>query len=159
VNRKQIIQCITLSKAFGVFGGAILGTRKLREQILQRSRAFIGSTPLPLPLANAALQSLKILKAQGNKLRKQLNGNADYGKTALKKAGWDLPETSGPIVLLTPNGPAQTRDLKKQLLAAGIFLPFVKYPGGNANGLFRFAISSGHTQTQLNKLIKVLKNF
>ncbi|MGH7953980.1 MAG: aminotransferase class I/II-fold pyridoxal phosphate-dependent enzyme, partial [Limisphaerales bacterium] len=47
VSRRQIIQCVTLSKAFGVFGGVILGMRDLREKILSRSRAFIGSTPLP----------------------------------------------------------------------------------------------------------------
>jgi 7-keto-8-aminopelargonate synthetase-like enzyme len=159
VNRNQIIQCITLSKAFGVFGGAILGTKKLREQILQRSRAFIGSTPLPLPLADAALQSLKVLEAQGNQLRKQLNSNANYAKTALRKAGWHLSENPGPIISLNPNGPAQTNNLKKQLLAAGIFPPFIKYPGGSANGFFRFAISSGHSRAQLDKLINVLKNF
>ena len=37
VSRRQIIQCITLSKAFGVYGGAILGTRELRGKILERS--------------------------------------------------------------------------------------------------------------------------
>ena len=51
VGRSRIIQCVTLSKAFGVYGGAVLGSGTLRGKILSRSRAFIGCTPLPLPLA------------------------------------------------------------------------------------------------------------
>src|ERR1044071_117652 len=49
VSRKRVVQCVTLSKAFGCYGGAILCSRKLREQIVSRSSMFIGSTPLPLP--------------------------------------------------------------------------------------------------------------
>ena len=158
VGRERIVQCVTLSKALGVFGGVILGTRELREKILERSRAFIGSTPLPLPLANAALHSLKILKGQGNALRKKLNHNAVYVKTALRAASVKFPETPGPIIAMFTEKPEQTEALKKRLLAAGIFPPFIRYPGF-AHGWFRFVISSGHSQAQLDKLIKVLEDF
>lgn len=156
-GRERIIQCVTLSKAFGVFGGVILGTRKLREKIVGRSRAFIGSTPLPLPLANAALESLKILNGQGKGLREKLNYNADYLKAALRAAGVRFSETPGPIIALLTEGPQQTEALKKRLLAAGIFPPFVRYPGF-AYGRFRFVISSGHTRAQLDKLAKVFED-
>jgi len=157
VSRKQIIQCVTLSKAFGVFGGAILGAKEMREKIFAHSRAFIGSTPLPLPLANAALRSLKILRTKGKGLRKKLNQNANYVKAALRKAGVELPEASGPVIPLFAKSPLKAALLKKRLLAAGILPPFVKYPGFSS-GYFRFVISSGHSQAQLDKLIKVLKN-
>jgi 8-amino-7-oxononanoate synthase len=159
VNRRQIIQCGTLSKAFGVFGGVILGTRVLRERIFAQSRAFIGSTPLPLPLANAALQSLKILKTRGIHLRKNLNKNADYLKSALRRANVKFAETPGPIVQLLTKDHSEIQALKKQLLSAGIYPPLVKYPGGGADGYFRFAVSSGHSRAQLDKLIEALKDF
>ena len=158
VSRKQIIQCVTLSKAFGVYGGAIFGTRELREKILARSRSFVGNTPFPLPLANAALQSIKILHAKGSGLRHRMNKNADYVKATLRKAGLQIPETPGPIVPIVPQNVAQTEALKKRLLAAGIYPPFLKYPNGHANGYFRFVISSEHSREQLDKLIKVLKS-
>jgi len=158
VNRRQIIQCATLSKAFGVFGGVVLGTRTLREKIFKRSRAFIGSTPLPLPLANAALKSVKILRTQASGLRKKLDGNANYVRGALRQAGVKFAETPGPIVQLLTENPSEIQALKKRLLAAGIYPPLVKYPGGNAQGYFRFVISSGHSRAQLDKLIKVLKD-
>src|ERR1051325_159488 len=55
---KRIIQTTTLSKAFGTYGGAILGTSSLRKRIIEHSKIFLGSTPLPLPLANAAIKSV-----------------------------------------------------------------------------------------------------
>jgi len=41
-------------------------------------------------------------------------------------------------------------------LAAGIYPPFVRYPGGPPQGSFRFVISSEHTPRQLDKLVAVL---
>ena len=154
VSRRRIIQCVTLSKAFGVYGGAILGTRELREKIFARSRAFIGSTPPPLPLANAALQAVKILGAQKS-FRKRLNRNAEFVKAALRKSGVKFPETPGPIVRLEIENKSSIEKLKRELLAAGIYPPFLKYHGA-ADGYFRFVISSEHTRAQLNKLLAVL---
>ncbi len=159
VGRRQIIQCVTLSKAFGVYGGVVLGPRELRKKILGRSRAFIGNTPLPPPLANAALQSVKLLGRHGKQLRLCLNQNATLVKSALRAAGWEIPETPGPIVPLHTRTESGSRALKKQLLAAGIYPPFLKYPGGGARGYFRFVISSGHSRAQLDGLIAALAAF
>lgn len=159
VGRRQIIQCVTLSKAFGAFGGAILGTRQLRSTIFAQSRAFIGSTPLPLPLANAALASLKILKGQGRSLRKKLGDNVKYVRVGLRGTRFEASEVPGPIIPLETRGPAENHAMKQRLLAAGIYPPFLKYPGGKPNGGFRFVISRGHNRAQLDKLIAVLKDF
>lgn len=158
VGRRQVIQCITLSKAFGVYGGAILATPGLRENILCHSRAFIGSTPLPLPLADAGLGSLKIFRSRGGALRRRLFENAGYVKARLEEAGLTIPRTPGPIIPLTTKSEPETRALKKRLLAAGIFPPFLKYPGGNAGGYFRFVISSEHSRSQLDCLVNALKS-
>ncbi|HXC36658.1 MAG TPA: aminotransferase class I/II-fold pyridoxal phosphate-dependent enzyme [Candidatus Acidoferrales bacterium] len=159
VSRRQIVQCITLSKAFGVYGGAILGTPGLRERIFDYSRAFVGSTPVPLPLANAALQSLKILKTRGTRLRRKLNENAAYAKSALWDAGFEIPALPGPIIPIHAQSVHESLALKKHLLAAGIFPPFLKYPGGDANGYFRFVISNQHTRADLDRMVNALKSF
>jgi 7-keto-8-aminopelargonate synthetase-like enzyme len=155
VSRRRVIQCITLSKAFGCYGGAVLCDKRLREQILSRSRMFIGSTPFPLPLANAALAAVKILKKDKG-LRRRLNQNSERVKAALRRADLALPETTAPIIPIELNSAAQGEPLKKRLLAAGIYPPFLKYPGSPPNGYFRFIISSEHTQEQLDILIETL---
>jgi 7-keto-8-aminopelargonate synthetase-like enzyme len=155
VSRRRIIQTVTLSKAFGAYGGAILGSARLRQRILDRSQMFIGGTPVPLPLANAALAGVKTLKANPA-LRRRLHGNAAHVKSSLREAGLALTETPGPIVLMIPRHASETARLQRALLAAEIYPPFLRYPGGPEHGYFRFVISSEHTRPQLDALLKVL---
>jgi 7-keto-8-aminopelargonate synthetase-like enzyme len=156
VRRRQVIQTITLSKAFGVYGGAILGPASLRKRILTRSRMFASSTPLPLPLANAALRSIQLLA--GNKsFQVRLLDNAEYLRNELKAAEVILSEAPGPILALYPKHAKEVPRLRAALLAAGIFPPFIRYPGGPPAGYFRFVISSEHSRLQLMALVQVLK--
>ena len=156
VSRHRIIQCATLSKAFGAYGGVVLASRPLREKILARSRAFVGTTPLPPPLAGAALAALKILRREPAR-RKKLFQNLFHVRTQLRTAGWDVSETPGPIVRLPELEATQVGDLTTRLLAAGMYPPFLKY--GGATGIFRFVIASEHTRAQLDNLIAVLAAF
>jgi 7-keto-8-aminopelargonate synthetase-like enzyme len=153
--RKRVIQCITLSKAFGVYGGAVLGTRTLREKMITRSRMFVGSTPLPLPLANAALTAVRTLKSD-HQLHRRLACNINYVKTTLRRGGFNLPTTPSPIIPLHLSNQQEIAALKRRLLNARIYPPFLKYPGSPVNGYFRFVLSSEHTRMQLDNLLDVL---
>jgi len=155
IRRERVIQTMTLSKALGVYGGAILGSRQLRGRIIARSRVFVGGTPLPLPLANAALTAVKVLKANAG-WRTRLHRRAAGIKAALRDRGWSLPDAPGPIIPFVPRDEREAAALKRKLLAAGIHPPFIHYPGGPENGQFRFVISSEHTGAQLAALVKVL---
>jgi 7-keto-8-aminopelargonate synthetase-like enzyme len=157
VGRRRIVQTMTLSKAFGTYGGAILGDPALRKKILGRSRLFVGSTPLPLPMAAAAIESIRLLRADKN-LRRRLLKNARWLKSALREANFPANglETPGPIVSFSPSSRKQTERLQRDFLKAGIFPPITRYPGTPANGHFRFVISSEHTPSQLQRLVTVL---
>jgi len=155
VGRRRIVQTITLSKAFGVYGGAILCSRQVRDRIIARSRLFAGSTPLPLPLANAAIVALQILK-QDKRLRARLARNAAFVKEALRRAGFALADNPGPIIPVHPKSRSESESLKRRLLTAGILPPFMTYPGTPKDGHFRFVISSEHSRSQLEALVKVL---
>ena len=158
VSRKKIIQCATLSKAFGVYGGVVLCTRAVREQIITRSHVFAGTTPLPLPLAGAAITALKILRSEPVR-RKNLSQNVSYLRNELRRSSWKIPETPGPIVRLPLMAAARAADLKRRLIAVGMYPPFLKYGQASAAGYFRFVISSQHTRAQLDKLASVLTAF
>ena len=158
VSRTRVIQCATLSKAFGAYGGVVLATRGLRGKILARSRTFAGTTPVPPPLAGAALAALKILRSEPAR-RQRLFANLTYVRRQLRAAGWEISETPGPIVRLPLMPEAKAAGLKKHLLAAGIYPPFLKYGDASAQGIFRFVISSEHTRAQLDQLAAVLAGF
>jgi 7-keto-8-aminopelargonate synthetase-like enzyme len=157
VGRERIIQCVTLSKAFGAFGGAVLSSRAVQAQIMARSRSFMGTTPLPPPLAGAALAALKIL-GRDTARRKRLFANLAWLRAQLRAAGWAIAETPGPLVRLPDLNDTDGARLKTALLAAGIYPPFLKY-GAVPQGIFRFVISSEHTRAQLKQLAEALADF
>lgn len=153
---ERFVRTMTLSKAFGAYGGAILCGPQIRKLILTRSRMFAGHTPLPLPLAEAALRSVRLLQ-QEHEMRDRLQANTEFVKSQLRAAGISIPETPGPIISFVPKNAAQAGRLKASLLRGGIYPSLIRYPGGPRQGYFRFMISSEHTRPQLQKLISCLK--
>ncbi len=115
---------MTLSKAFGVYGGAILCDAALRSRIIAASRMFAGNTPLPLPLANGALASINLLR-RDDSFRHRLARNVDYVKSALRNTELAAPETPAPIIPLIPRDARETKALRKRLLSHGIFPSFI----------------------------------
>src|SRR5947209_8981893 len=63
----------TLSKALGVSGGYICGSRSLIEWLINRARSFIYSTAPPPAIAAAAVAALNFLaSSEGEERRLQL---------------------------------------------------------------------------------------
>jgi len=155
VPRRRIIQTITLSKAFGCYGGAILCATRLREKIMKASTMFAGATPVPLPLVNAALKGMELLRADPG-LRRRLSHNVSYVKTALWSRGLSVPHTPAPIIAIVPRSAADIGRMRKQLLSHNVFSSLIRYPGGPKGGYFRFVISSEHSRRQLDNLLSAL---
>ncbi len=155
VNGSRIIQTISLGKAFGSYGGAILGSGALRGRMIAGSQMFSGSTPLPLPLAAAAKRAIEILKSQPA-LRRRLARNVQLVKSVLRARGFPAADTPAPIIAITPENPREAGAIRKRLMAGKIFPSFIKYPGGPPGGYFRLVISSEHTRAQLNALLEAL---
>ena len=155
VRSRRIVQTLTLSKAFGAYGGAILGSLRLQEKILARSHLFAGNTPLPLPLVCAALKALELLEKDCG-LRQRLEFNIRQIKGGLQHAGVPIPNTPSPIVSWEPTSAREAQRFTQQLLAREIFPSLIRYPGGPDSGYFRFAVSSEHSAGQLDALLEVL---
>ncbi len=158
VSRTRVVQCATLSKAFGVYGGAVLVSRALRERIIARSHVFVGSTPLPLPLAHTASVALQLARSD-RALRKRLTENVNYVREKLRASEYASPENPGPLVSFCFERSQTSQALQTALFASGILPPFIRYPGGPTKGYFRFAISSEHRRGQLDKLVAALAPF
>jgi 7-keto-8-aminopelargonate synthetase-like enzyme len=144
IRDSRIIRTITLSKAFGAYGGAVLASRRVCKKIVARSGLFAGSTPLPPPLAAAAFAAAATI-AGDTAMRNRLRRN-------LKLIGKETP-----IIAITPSTTEERNRLRKRLLKAGIFPSFIRYPSGPASGYFRFAISSEHTPEQIGKLLGAIR--
>lgn len=156
VGRRHLIQLVTLSKAFGASGGAVLGPRALLREIVKQSAVFVGSTPPPLPMAAAALASLRRLGSEPE-LRARLVANSALLKRGLRDAGWPVEATPGPVAAVVPQSARAAATLQRRLLAHDVFPPFIRYPGGPDRGYFRCAVSSEHTREQIERLVEGMR--
>src|SRR5262245_37841503 len=144
IRDQRIIRTVTLSKAFGAYGGAVLASRRVCKNIVARSALFAGSTPLPPPLAAAAFASAATI-AGDSAMQDRLRRN-------LKLIGKETP-----IIAVTPKTAQKVDRLKKRLLKAGIYPSFIRSPSGPAVGDFRCAISSEHTREQNERLLSAIR--
>jgi glycine C-acetyltransferase/8-amino-7-oxononanoate synthase len=131
--------------------------RAVHDSVVQCSRLFSGNTPLPLPLLVGGMRAMELFSSSPGFLGR-LRANAEHVKKVLRGLGLDLPMHPGPIVSVVPEAAPEAGRLRRKLLAAGIYPPLIRYPGGAEGGYFRFAISSEHSRQQLNRLIEVLGN-
>jgi len=151
IDVAQVVQTISFSKAFGVYGGAILGPREIRSKIIRKSGLARGNTPLPLPLGHAMLLALSLLRRDGS-LRRRLLANIERLHSQLN--GEAAPPAASPIIPIACSGLRETKKLWNRLLAAGIHAPLIAY--GSQPSYFRFALSSEHEPRQIDALAAVL---
>jgi 7-keto-8-aminopelargonate synthetase-like enzyme len=155
VPRSSVIQTGTLSKAFGSFGGVVAGDRALIEKIQRRSAAFIGSTPMPLPLAAAAVKAIQILRAEPERIA-YLQEQAVRIKTLFRDLGFRTSPGPAPICSTTFLDAEKNRHLGDALREARIYPVFINYPGAPPGGHYRFTVSSAHSEEQIARLIAVV---
>jgi 7-keto-8-aminopelargonate synthetase-like enzyme len=155
VHDERVVQTISLSKAFGVYGGAILGSQKLVADLQEHNHIFKGNTPLPLPLVSAAHQSVRLLR-RGSAMRRRLARNTARLKLTLARGGFPVLNNTSPIVALVPSSLHQASRVRRELLRRGVFPSLIRYADGPPQGFFRFAISSEHTTRQVDILAGAL---
>ncbi|MDX1951383.1 MAG: pyridoxal phosphate-dependent aminotransferase family protein [Verrucomicrobiota bacterium] len=150
IKRERVIQTVTLGKAFGAFGGAIIGGKEFCRKVVVKSRAFTGSTPPPLPFMAVAKKSISILAHP--RLRNALHNRCDHLASELEKGGFKWERNPGPILFIPMKDEQSASRMRGRLLKAGIYPSLLRYPGGGSEIYFRFVISSSHTPGQLSTL-------
>jgi glycine C-acetyltransferase len=150
------IQVGTLSKAIGVLGGYVCGSRDLIEFLYHRGRPFLFSTSHPPAVAAACLAAFDILEQEPERIQ-TLWDNTRYFKNALKNAGFDIGESETPITPIMI-GDAKVAHVYSAalfdngLLATGIGYPTV--PEGKAR--VRTIVTATHTRELLDRATEIL---
>ena len=155
VKGLELIQSTTLSKAFGSYGGAILGPFWLRESLLDGNRVVTSSSSLPAAYAVAAQTALGLLRSRPG-VAERLQRNTAFVKDTLRESGLALDDSVFPVVNLDCTAPKNATVLRRRLLANGIYPSCIRYPSDKAGAFYRFAISSEHTRAQLEQLAGAL---
>jgi len=152
------VQVGTLSKAIGVLGGYVCGSRDLIEFLYHRARPFLFSTSHPPAVAAACLAAFDILEKEPERIEK-LWENTRYFKSNLANAGFDTGASETPITPIMV-GDAKTAHafsaalFERGLLATGIGFPTV--PEGKAR--IRTIVTATHTGEMLDRALEILSS-
>lgn len=150
------IQVGTLSKAVGVLGGYVCGSRDLIDYLFHRARPFLFSTSHPPAVAAACLAAFDILESEPERIQ-QLWDNTSYFKQQLTSAGFSTGVSETPITPIMV-GEAKTAHafsralFDEGLMATGIGFPTV--PEGKAR--IRTIVTATHTREQLDRALEIL---
>ncbi len=117
----------TFGKAFGSGGAFLASNKAIRDHLIQTSGAFRYTTALAPPLAAAAFEALKLIKANPH-WGEELKTEAKRWRDKLKDKEWHYPPGDGPILSLLIGSDQQTLFHQKQLENAGLLCMAIRPP-------------------------------
>jgi glycine C-acetyltransferase len=152
------IQVGTLSKAIGVMGGYVCGSRELIDFLYLRARPFLFSTSHTPATAAACMTAFTVLDSpEGEKLVKKLWKNTKTFKRELKKRGFQFKVSETPIVPIHVGDAAKAFEFSQKLFEAGVFAPAVGYPTvAEGKARLRAIVSAGHKKEQLARAADIM---
>jgi 8-amino-7-oxononanoate synthase len=146
----------TLSKALGVSGGFVVGSRPLIDWLANRARPYVFSTATPAPLAAAALAALACVRDEPWR-RESLLRRAAAFREQLAADGWHTGESRSQIIPLYVGSPHRAMTLAAALRERGFWVPGIRPPTvPDGESLLRISLTSGHTDEMLAALRRTL---
>jgi 8-amino-7-oxononanoate synthase len=177
VNDPRLCITTTLAKGMGCYGGAVIGRRALIDQVREQADVYRRSTPVPTPLACAVRAALSVIQrepelvtflrrntAMMRQILTDLNvqlsdvnvqGGSRHmamseGGVATVPAAMTAAEKV-PIFTFTLESAAKMEQVHKRLLEAGIYAPYIEYPGGPTERFFRVTVTAKHTPEHIER--------
>jgi len=115
----------TFSKAFGVVGGHISGSRDLVNFAFNKSRTWLLSGSHPPPVAAACLAAIDVLEQETEHVRRLWDHTRRF-KKALQDLGFDTGRSVTPITPVIVGDSHRAKQLSERLYELGLFaLPIV----------------------------------
>src|SRR5690349_7418807 len=156
------VQVGTLSKAVGVLGGYVCGSRDLIEFLYHRARPFLFSTSHPPSVAAACIAAFDVLE-QEPELIEKLWGNTRSWKKELGLLGFDIggrttPPSETPITPIILGDGKLTMDFSRELFQEGVFATGIAYPTvPEGKARIRTIMTATHTKEDLEQALQVLE--
>jgi len=148
------IQVGTLSKAIGVLGGYVCGSRDLIEFLYHRARPFLFSTSHPPAVAAACLAAFDVLEQEPERIR-SLWENTKYFKAGLAAAGFDTGASETPITPVLVGDAALAYQLSRELFEEGVLATGIGFPTvAKGRARVRTIVSATHTNGELDRALE-----
>lgn len=146
----------TLSKAIGVVGGYVCGSKASRDWLLHRGRPLLFSTAMMPSAAQAIIEAFKMLE-ESTEYTDRLWDNARFFKQKLIDAGFDIGHSETPITPIMVGDEAKTIAFSKELLKRGVYVSGIVFPTvQRGKGRIRCMVSALHTKEMLEKAVQII---
>ncbi|QCT75698.1 glycine C-acetyltransferase [Macrococcoides canis] len=145
----------TLSKAIGVVGGYVAGTKDLIDWLKVASRPFLFSTSLAPADTRAITEAVNLLM-ESTELHDKLWENGDYLKAGLEKLGFDIGHSETPITPCIIGDEKTTQEFSKRLMEEGVYAKSIVFPTvPRGTGRVRNMPTAAHTKEMLDEALAI----
>ncbi len=152
--RSDIVSTLTLSKALGSQGGAVLGSLAVTDHLVNAARSFIYDTGLAPAATGAALEALHIVDAEPHRPRRAL----DLASSMASSLGLTTP--AGSVLSVPMPSPADALRAQAELADDGFIVGCFR-PPSVPDGVSRLrltaraSLSDDHVSRVLERLARV----
>ncbi len=146
---KVDVQVGTLSKAMGVLGGYVAGSRAFIEFLYHRARPFLFSTSHPPAVAAACIAAVDVLETEPQWME-QLWDNTRFFKAGLERLGFNTGRSESPITPVIVGEAPKAMEMSDRLFQRGVFaqgIGFPTVPRGQAR--LRTIVTATHSRNDL----------
>jgi 8-amino-7-oxononanoate synthase len=159
IHNDCFARIITYGKAFGVHGAAIVGTKVLKDYLINFSRSFIYTTALPPHSILSIKAAYEYIESHYEKLKSFLESNIIYFKELSIKNNLPLGNNNNTAIqtVIIPDN-SKVREVADFLQKNGFDVrPIISPTVPEGSERLRIIIHSFNTLEQIENLIKLLK--
>jgi glycine C-acetyltransferase len=158
VHGRVDIQVGTLSKAIGVLGGYVCGTRDLIDYLQHRARPFLFSTSHPPAVAAACLEAFDLLESEPERIER-LWKNTRHFQAGLRQAGFSVGGSETPITPIHVGDAAKAFEFSRALFESGVFATGIGFPTvAQGKARIRAIVTATHTAEQLDRALEIISS-
>ena len=149
------VQVGTLSKAIGVLGGYVCGSRDLIEFLYHRARPFLFSTSHPPAVAAACLAAFDVLEQEPERMS-NLWDNTRYFKKGLAAAGFNTGISETPITPVMVGEAKLAHEFSRALFDEGVLATGIGFPTvAKGKARVRTIVTATHTREELDRALEI----
>ncbi len=157
IENRVDVEMGTFSKAFGVVGGYIAGSRDLVNFAFNKSRTWLLSGSHPASVVASCKASIEVVQDEPQHLQR-LWENTRYFKAGLQKLGFDTGKSQTPITPVIVGQSSTARKMSEMLFEANVFaLPIVFPMVARDRARIRTIMNAGHTRADLEFALEVFE--
>ena len=157
LEKEVDMQMGTLSKAIGVVGGYVAGSKDLVDYLKVAARPFLFSTALT-PADTAAITTAVEKLMASTELHDKLWENGEYLKQGLKDAGFDIGNSETPITPVIIGDEKKAQEFSRLLQEKGVYAKSIVFPTvPRGTGRVRNMPTAAHTKEMLDDAIEIYK--